>query len=192
VTANEAVLRVVDALEAQGVPYMVVGSYSSNVFGIARSTLDADFVLELGNTSISRIASRLGEAFQLDPRAPFETVTGTYRYEVRARGSLFKIELFLLSGDAHDQERFRRRVSVQALGRTVWMPTAEDVVITKLRWSQLGKRTKDTDDVRNIVAVRGNRLDWDYVHRWCDVHGTRALLDGIRADLPELPELGDQ
>jgi len=190
VTANEAVLRVVDTLDALSVPYMVVGSYSSNVFGIARSTLDADFVLELGETSISRVADRLGEAFLLDPQASFETITGTCRYEVRARGSLFKIELFLLSEDAHDQERFLRRTAVEALGRTIWMPTAEDVIVTKLRWSQLGKRTKDTDDVRNVIAVRGERLDWDYIHRWCDVHGTRALLDELRASLPTLPAGG--
>jgi hypothetical protein len=28
-------------------------------------------------------------------------------------------------------------------------------------------------------------LDWDYVHRWCDIHGTRPLLDEIRQALPK-------
>jgi hypothetical protein len=43
------------------------------------------------------------------------------------------------SDDPHDRKRFERRVSVNFEGRTVWMPTAEDVVITKLRWSRQGK-----------------------------------------------------
>ena len=34
---------------------MVVGSMSSNIYGIPRSTKDADFVIELGNQSISRL-----------------------------------------------------------------------------------------------------------------------------------------
>jgi hypothetical protein len=36
------------------------------------------------------------------------------------------------------------------------------------------------------MAVQGDRLDWDYIHRWCDAHGTRALLDEVRASLPPL------
>ena len=49
---NEAVLRAIEALEDCGIPYMLVGSYSTNAYGIPRSTQDADFVIELGETSI--------------------------------------------------------------------------------------------------------------------------------------------
>ena len=185
-TGNEAVLSMIDALDAMSVPHMLTGSYASNVFGIARSTQDADFVVELGQTSLSQIAGRLGNSFRVDPQMSFETITGTSRYVIQLRDSPFKIELFLLSDDAHDRERFRRRQPGTALGRTVWMPTAEDVVITKLRWSKQGRRSKDVDDVRNVIAVQGDRLNWDYIHRWCDAHGTRALLDEVRASLPPL------
>jgi hypothetical protein len=41
---NEATVSVIDAFEACGIPYMLVGSYASNAYGIARSTQDADFV----------------------------------------------------------------------------------------------------------------------------------------------------
>jgi hypothetical protein len=37
-------LAVMDALNAKGVPWMLVGAYSSNYYGIPRSTRDADFV----------------------------------------------------------------------------------------------------------------------------------------------------
>jgi len=186
VTANEAVLSMIDALDALSVPYMLTGSYASNVFGIARSTQDADFVVELGQSPLSQIAGRLGHSFRIDPQMSFETITGTSRYVIQPRDSLFKIDLFLLSDDAHDRERFQRRRPGAALGRTIWMSAAEDVVITKLRWCRQGRRPRDVDDVRNVIAVQGDKLDWDYIHRWCDAHGTRALLDEIRASLPPL------
>jgi predicted nucleotidyltransferase len=44
-TSNEAVSKVAAALEGAGIPYMLVGSYSSNMYGVARSTQDADFVV---------------------------------------------------------------------------------------------------------------------------------------------------
>jgi hypothetical protein len=41
VTSGDALLAVIDALESVGIPYMLVGSYSSNVYGVERSTQDA-------------------------------------------------------------------------------------------------------------------------------------------------------
>jgi hypothetical protein len=60
------------------------------------------------------------------------------------------------------------------------------VLITKLRWSQRGRRAKDAEDVRNVIAVQGDRLDWAYVCQWCDRHGTRELLEDLRRSIPPI------
>jgi hypothetical protein len=59
-SAGEAVLTVIEALEACGITYILVGSYSTNAYGIPRSTQDADFVIELGRPQLAswRGASR--------------------------------------------------------------------------------------------------------------------------------------
>jgi len=45
----------------------------------------------------------------------------------------------------------------------------------------------DEDDVRDVIAVQGDgALDWAYIHRWTAEHGTRELLDEIRASIPPL------
>ena len=59
-TGNEATAKVIDILEEMGIPYMLVGSFSSNAYGVARSTHDADFVIELGDQTVRAIADRLG------------------------------------------------------------------------------------------------------------------------------------
>jgi hypothetical protein len=69
-------------------------------------------------------------------------------------------ELFVCGDDPHDAARFGRRERVRVLGREVSMATAEDMVITKLRWASLANRTKDREDVRNIIALRDADLDW--------------------------------
>jgi hypothetical protein len=183
-TEREAALAVVDALEALAIPYMLVGSFSSSFYGIPRSSKDADFVIALGSRSVHELANRLAPAFRLDPQMSFETVTMTSRHLMEVVGTPFKIELFHLSDDAHDQERFRRRRRVAYLDRQIQLPTAEDVIVTKLRWTIEGRRTKDWDDTRDVIAVQGDRIDWDYVHRWADLHGTRKTLDEIRGSLP--------
>jgi hypothetical protein len=59
---------VVDALDKLQIPYMVVGSFSSNVYGKPRSTKDADFVIQLDDKSISTLAAQIGSDFVLDPQ----------------------------------------------------------------------------------------------------------------------------
>lgn len=185
-TGEEATLAVIDALEARDVPYLLVGSLSSNYYGVPRSTEDADFVVHLGEIRIAELIDQLGPRFRLNRQMSFETVTGTTRWEVGIADIAFKIELFLLSSDPHDQERFCRRRRVRVLGRETCLPTPEDVIITKLRWARQGERPKDRDDVRNVIAVQGDRLDWDYLCQWCGRHGTGELLREIRASIPPI------
>jgi hypothetical protein len=185
-SGSEAVREVIAALDDCAIPYILVGSYSSNVYGIPRSTQDADFVIELGEASIGSLARRLEPLIRIDPQMSFETVTMTRRYVAEAVGTSFKIELFLLGDDQFEQERFRRRVLVSTLDRHVWLPTPEDVIVTKLHWALLANRSKDRDDARDVIAVQSDQVDWGYVHAWCEQHGTRALLDEIRASIPPI------
>lgn len=181
---DEAVLAVIGALETLKVPYMLVGSLASNFYGVPRATEDADFVIELGGTTLAAVADALGPEFRVDRQVSFETITMTTRHLVELPSCAFTVELFRLSDDAHDQERFRRRRAVTLLGRQIFVLSAEDVVITKLRWAMAGNRAKDRDDACNVIAVQCDRLDWVYISQWSDRHGTRALLDELRGGLP--------
>jgi hypothetical protein len=180
IAAQSITLRVAEALEACGIPYLLSGSFASNYYGIPRSTKDADFVLQAAHAVGQELTRGLGEDFLLDPQLSFETNTGTFRQVLRHTKQSFKVELFLLSRDEHDQSRFRRRRAVQLYERRVWLPSPEDVVVTKLRWA----RGKDKDDARDVMAVQRDKLDWEYIEAWCRRHGTLAAMEEIRRSLP--------
>ena len=78
-TSNAIILRCIAAFDELSVPYMLVGSYSSNLYGRPRSTQDADFVAQLPGGVTSALFKRLGPEFRIDPQMSFETVTGTRR-----------------------------------------------------------------------------------------------------------------
>jgi hypothetical protein len=50
------------------IPYILVGSLASNLYGIPRSTKDADFSVQVGAGGIRAIVARLGSQFRLDPQ----------------------------------------------------------------------------------------------------------------------------
>lgn len=184
--ADEAVVVVIDALDAVGMPYVIVGSLASNFHGIPRSTRDADFVVELPPGSLERFGGALPPDLTLQPQGSFEAVTGTTRYLIELADSPFVCELFVCSEDAHDRERFGRRQRVRVLDRVAFVATAEDMIVTKLRWANAAHRAKDIEDIRNIVAVRGPELDWAYVQHWSAEHGTAVLLEDIRRSIPPM------
>ena len=92
-TGNEATLAVIDALEACSIPYLLVGSYSSNVYGVERSTQDADFVVELGEGAIGELSRRLLPSIRIDRQLSFETVTMTTRFVASVVENQFEVEI---------------------------------------------------------------------------------------------------
>lgn len=186
-TIEEAVAQVAEVLNDLQISYMLVGAFSSNAYGIPRSTHDADFVVVARTGDISALVARLGPKFRLDPQIAFESGTGTTRYIVKYVDPPlppFDMDFFRLSDDEFDQQRFARRQEGTLLGCRICLPTPEDVVIMKLRWLKALNRTKDYEDVRSVLAVQGDRLDWDYINRWCSTHGTGDLLEKARRSLP--------
>jgi hypothetical protein len=184
VTAVETLLRVVESLESIQIPYMLVGALSVNQYAAPRSTKDADIVVELAPGQLTEFRRRLAPTAIIDDQLRFETATGTKRTIIRVPDSDYCVELFRLSSDAHDQERFRRRVRGVVEGLQTWVPTAEDIIVWKLRWYLSAQRDKDRHDVREVIGAQFAQLDWPYIHNWCDQHGTRALLEDIIATIP--------
>lgn len=124
--SDEATAAVIDALDALDIPYMLVGSFSTNYYGIPRATQDADLVVQLRPGAISALANRLGPSFRLDPQMSFETVTTTTRFVLHVADNPFTVELFLLSDNEHDQQRFARRRRERVGNRDAFVPSVEE------------------------------------------------------------------
>jgi hypothetical protein len=179
--------RVVQILNEHRIPYMVVGSLSSTFHSIIRSTKDADIVVQSELGDVARLIADECKTLRLDPQLGFESVTATTKIVLRAESEEFEVEVFGLSDDPHDQQRFERRVCVDWYGVPMWMSSVEDALITKVRWANQIGRAKDIADAQNIIGVSGERIDWPYVERWCDEHGSRPLLEKIREELGQQP-----
>jgi hypothetical protein len=107
----ELASRVIEALESEDIPYMLVGALSSSVFGIPRATKDVDIVLQLVTREpLRRLENRLADVVEFDPQVTFESLTGSVRHILTAKSRPpFIVELFELGTDAFVTERFSRR-----------------------------------------------------------------------------------
>jgi hypothetical protein len=175
--SESGVRLVADALNRLGIDFLVVGSFSSNIYTTPRSTLDADFVVE-ADADIRAFACAIADAFRMEQQVGFETKLMTTKYEFYLRSTDFKVELFLLSDDPHDRLRFDNRIKATRGDTTLYFPRAEDVIIQKLRWG----RKKDLLDVTEILKAQAGRLDQAYLDEWTSKHSTNEKLDALRKE----------
>jgi hypothetical protein len=166
---------------------MLTGAFAHGLYGIPRSTLDVDVVVNITEgDAIRAVTSRLEGVVRFEAQVQFDTLTWGKRLVGESAGvPPFKVELFELFDDPFVLSQFHRKVRMRSaqLRRETWLPTPEDVVVQKLRWG----RNKDLDDARDVLAVQGpETLDMDYIESWCSQHGTLSRLREALAGIPPL------
>lgn len=179
--SQAAILRVIDILNESGAQYLVTGSLASSVYRTSRSTKDADFVVHMSSDQLQNFFKRLSADFEHLAQMSFETVTGKLQHRFRVPGSEFLIEIFeARMNDPHERARFERARPGMVEGRTAPIPSAEDVLVQKLRWFHQIRRSKDRDDILEIMVHQWEGLDWPYIEKWCREHGSFNWLEQLR------------
>jgi hypothetical protein len=55
---------------------------------------------------------------------------------------------------------------VNLQGRSLFVASAEDVVVSKLEWAKLAQSQRHTEDVAGILRMRWDSLDRPYLEKW--------------------------
>ncbi len=170
-----------------GVEHMAVGAIAAATYGIPRATKDVDLLVSIDPAKgITQLMQGLETWIKFDGQAQFDTITWGRRHVGTSRKAPpYKVELFEMFDDPFVHSEFSRKVRkfVPLLSREIWLPTAEDVIVQKLRWG----RPKDLEDARDVTAVQGaETLDTGYIEHWCGEHGTSARWTALLDSLPPL------
>lgn len=175
-------------LETLGVPYVVGGSLASSLHGEPRSTNDVDIVADVDQATARLFVESLGGDFYADALAATEAVRTGGSFNVVHIESAVKVDIFVAAADPLDRERLRRRrrILVNALDEqaTLYVDTAEDVVLRKLEWYRRGGETSERQwrDVLAVIRVQ-QHLNDGYLRAWADRLGIADLLVRALGDI---------
>jgi hypothetical protein len=184
--------RVVEALEGAGIPYLVSGSLASSLQGEPRSTHDIDLVIDVPKAASARLleALRMPDLY-VDESALLTAVDGRTVFNLLDPDSGDKVDFWLLTDEEYDVSRFRRKLSVDALGLRLSVSAPEDTILIKLRWSRSsGGSEKQVADARGVYEVQMGVLDERYLDEWAARLGVAELLARIRAEAEPLDHPG--
>ena len=158
---------IVDALDRNRIPYMVVGSFASTFHGEPRTTQDLDLVIDPTLDSLQRLVSDLDPSeFYVDADTARDALNRRTMFNVIEMATAWKVDLVIRRARPFSIEELARRQRVTMLGVQVAAATAEDTIIAKLEWAKAGNSDRQLDDVAGILRVRGSDIDQAYIERW--------------------------
>lgn len=182
---GDLVKSIVRTLEELHIPYMVVGSFASGVYGEPRFTQDIDVVVELSPEQVDQLIGRLPEnEYYVSRDAAMAAVQSAGQFHVIHPESGNKIDFMIARQDHWGREQLRRRVRLELLsGLEAFTARAEDVIISKMLYYQTGGSEKHLRDITGMFKVCGEQIDRTYIQNWAEKLGVSDVWDAIERRL---------
>lgn len=178
----EITRRVTRVLEDLEIRYFVGGSLASSLHGIPRATQDVDIVADVKSEHVSSLVGALESDFYIDTEMIRNAVVSQASFNVIHLATMFKVDIFVLKQDAASQEEMARRELFQisdAPPQSLFLASAEDVILHKLYWYQIGGGISDRQwrDVLGVLQVQHDKLDHAYLAMGAERREVTELLE---------------
>ena len=183
-----ALMSLIDLLDRLEVTWYVGGSVASTVHGRFRATNDVDVIADLREDHASVIRSALEADHFVDEESIREAVRYRSSFNLVHFGTGLKIDVFVAADSEYEAGVRARRVSEPIVDarrtRRLWIASAEDTILAKLRWYRRGGEVSERQwrDVQGVIELRGQVLDVEYLHGWAPVLGIADLVERALAE----------
>lgn len=169
-------------LEHFEIKYVLVGSLASSLHGMYRSTADIDLLADIKPDHVRPLLAALSKSFYVDDHAVQQAVDQRRSFNAIHFDSVFKVDIFIPKGDDFARKQLERRELRKIapdVDQFIYVATAEDTVLAKLRWYREGYEVSSTQwsDVLGVLGTKSVNLDIAYLHEWADKLGVGDLLE---------------
>ncbi|HEX6552464.1 MAG TPA: hypothetical protein VF026_06865 [Ktedonobacteraceae bacterium] len=130
---------------------------------------------------VRALVQALQSDYYVDEQAWQAAIRHGHLYNVIRLNTMLKLDLIPLKQRAFTREEARRAQFhlLEAGTRPVRIASAEDAVLTKLEWFEMGGRSsaRQWNDILGIIGRQGTSLDLVYLRHWAGVLRVRDLLE---------------
>ncbi len=181
---QELLKKVIRALEAAEIDYMVTGSIVSSIQGEPRSTHDIDLVVAIRSADVKNFVKAFPQPqFYLDEDSIIEAIDQRRMFNLMDIDEGSKVDFWLLTDDAFDRSRFDRRYVEEVMGMKMYVSRPEDTILMKLSWAKLsGGSEKQFTDALRIFEVQHKKLDLQYLRVWAEKLEIEIMLQRLEKE----------
>lgn len=167
----EVTLKVTGVLEKLGVPYLISGSLASTLYGMIRTTQDADIVAEMRLEHLAPFVAALQDEFYLDEEMIVAAIRRHASFNIIHRETMFKVDIFIPRSRPYlraQLARAQRETFVFESEVSAQFASPEDTILSKLEWYRMGGEVSERQwrDVLGVLKIRAGSLDLDYLRKW--------------------------
>lgn len=158
----DLIKRVAQGLDANAIPYMIIGGQAVLLYGTPRLTRDIDITLGIDTDQFGRIRKVCTEVgLKLLPKDP-EGFAGRTKV-LPADEPRLRIRVdFIFSFTPYEAQAIHRAQTIPIEGYPVRFASCEDIIIHKV----FAARAVDLEDVRHLLIKNRERVDYDYIRLW--------------------------
>lgn len=148
--------RITAILQKHDLQFALIGGLASSIRGRVRATADIDIVIDCDVPTaiefLGQLDSKFYRPFVEDPEI---SIRQFYILPIEDAESRIRIDLAI--GASGFEKMVVHRASTPE-GYSIPVATAEDLMLMKL----MAGRTQDVSDVKGIVELHQDTIDWDY------------------------------
>jgi hypothetical protein len=160
----------IETLERLNIPYMVVGSAASSIYGEPRMTQDLDVVIDATLAQLDRLCDAFPpDQFYVSKEAAHSALEARTQFNIIHPDSGNKIDIMITGQEEWAKTQFsrRRKIGLQPAVEAV-AASPEDVIIAKMLYYAEGGSEKHLRDITGVLKVSGTELDRAYLQKWVD------------------------
>jgi hypothetical protein len=168
-STHDLFARLLGALDRVGIPYMFTGSFASSFHGIPRASNDFDLVMAPDAKQLQALKGLLPDSeYYFDLDDALDALKRSRQFNVIDMASGWKVDFIIRKPRPFSLIEFDRRREIDFEGLSIYMASAEDVILTKLEWAKRAQSERQIEDAAGILRVRPGELDRDYIEQWVE------------------------
>ena len=186
---TQVIALVAQRLTELKIPYFVGGGVASIVHGEERFTKDADIVIRIFPFHIPQFVKAFEADFVVSADAVQDALEQRYAFNIIHIETAYKIDLYPITDeDEMEITALARRLQIDIGAGEIWLASAEDVILAKLKWFRKGGELSEKQwrDVLGILKVQGTNLDFTYLEPMAARFHLTDLLVRARDDAGEI------
>lgn len=159
---EKLIRKIAERLDADKIPYMVIGGQAVLIYGRPRLTRDIDITLGIDVDDFALVEKACKKLkLKMLPARPEDFAKETRVLPAEEQKSGFRVD-FVFSFSEYERQAIKKAKRVNINSYPVKFASCEDVIIHKM----VAGRAVDEEDVKSILVKNKSSIDRKYIRRW--------------------------
>lgn len=180
---QELLKKIAKILENLKIDYCITDGYAVSVWGRPRSTFDIDVIIQLKVEKVRPLVEnlrRLSAAGYIEESTAKEAILKGGEFNFIHPETGLKIDFWAVKeNDSIGKSELKRKINIRFDGQKIYFISPEDLILSKLRWFKMSESTRHLEDIKSILKISKEKIDWIYLKKEAKKQNVAKILSDL-------------